>query len=199
MLRRKFGGQLGQVGEEYIRYTVEGAQRMQQLLKDLLEYTHASTLDEEPSSDVDANEALKHALSNLHAAVSSNAACVTHTRLPMVRLHKFQLEQVFQNLIANAIRYRREETPKIHITAQWQDSEWLFSVSDNGIGIDPKYKERIFGMFKRLHSIADYPGTGMGLAICQRIIHRAGGRIWVESEPGHGSTFFFAVPSREGH
>jgi PAS domain S-box-containing protein len=199
MLGKKFGGQLGATGDEYIRYTIQGAQRMQQLLKDLLVYTHASTLGEEPTADVDAKEALERALSNLHAATTSTGASVTHGPLPRVRMHAFQLEQMFQNLIGNAIRYRREEAPEVHITAQRQDAQWLFSVRDNGIGIDPKYKERIFGMFKRLHSIADYPGTGMGLAICQRIIHRAGGRIWVESELGRGSTFFFTIPIGQGH
>jgi PAS domain S-box-containing protein len=195
LLRRKFGGQLGEAGEEYIRYTVEGARRMHQLLNDLLAYTHASMFSEEPGSDVDANEALKQAISNLHLAITSSGARITHTDLPLVRMHLFQLEQVFQNLIGNAIRYRRDEAPEIHITAARADGRWLFSVRDNGMGIEPRYQERIFGMFKRLHRSADYPGTGMGLAICQRILDRAGGRIWVESEPGRGSTFFFAIPA----
>ncbi len=197
MLRRKFGGQLGPKGDEYIRYTVEGAQRMQQLLKDLLAYTQASVLGDEPAEDVDANQALQQALSNLHAAITTTGARVTHDDLPVVRMHLFQLEQVFQNLIGNAIRYRREDTPEIHVAAKWMEGQWLFSIRDNGIGIEPRYKERIFGMFKRLHSNAEYPGTGMGLAICQRVIHRAGGRIWVESELGRGSTFFFTAPAGE--
>lgn len=111
-------------------------------------------------------------------------------------MHEFQLQQVFQNLIANSIRYRSSDAPRIHIAAERHGMEWLFSVQDNGIGIDPKYKEQIFGIFKRLHSAAEYPGTGMGLAICERLIQRAGGRIWMESELGRGATFFFTVPVR---
>ena len=123
LLRRKFGGQLGETGDEYIRYTVEGARRMHQLLNDLLAYTHASMFSEEPNSDVDANEALQQAISNLHTAITSSGARITHTDLPVVRMHLFQLEQVFQNLIGNAIRYRRDETPEIHITAVRADGQ----------------------------------------------------------------------------
>jgi light-regulated signal transduction histidine kinase (bacteriophytochrome) len=119
---------------------------------------------------------------------------VTHSDLPSVRLHAFQLEQLFQNLIGNAIRYRSDAAPRIHITGERSGSHCLFSVKDNGIGIPPEFKEQIFGIFKRLHTTAEYPGTGMGLAICQRIVERAGGRIWVESEPNRGATFFFTIP-----
>ena len=198
MLKRRFGGQLGDVGDEYIRYTVDGVQRMQQLIEDLLAYTHASTFSEEPAEDVDAGEALRTALGRLQDAIATSGASITSTELPRVRMHHFQLEQVLQNLISNAIRYRSEEPPRIHITADREGALWRFSVRDNGIGIDPKYKERIFGMFKRLHSFAEYPGTGMGLAICQRILHRAGGNIWVESELGRGSIFFFTAPAGRG-
>jgi PAS domain S-box-containing protein len=122
---------------------------------------------------------------------------ITRTDLPSVRMHDFQLEQLFQNLVGNAIRYKSGVSPQIHIAAERRESAWLFSVQDNGIGIEPQYKEQIFELFKRLHSVAEYPGTGMGLAICQRIVERAGGRLWVESEPGRGSTFFFTIPCRE--
>ena len=145
--------------------------------------------------DADANEALRRSMSNLRTVIEASAARITHGPIPAVRLHEFQLQQLFQNLVGNAIRYRSKETPAIHITAESSDDGWRFSVRDNGIGIDPRYKEQSFGIFKRLHSTADYPGTGMGLAICQRIVERAGGRIWVESEPGHGSTFLFTLPS----
>ena len=198
MLKRKFGGALGPSGDEYIRYTVEGTSRMEQLLADLVAYTHASTLGEEPKEDIDAQKILKAALGNIEAAIQESGALITHTELPRVRMHEFQLQQVFQNLIANSIRYRSSETPRIHVAAERRGKEWLFSVQDNGIGIDRQYKEQIFGIFKRLHSAAEYPGTGMGLAICERLIQRAGGTIWVESELGRGSTFFFTVPIREG-
>jgi PAS domain S-box-containing protein len=199
MLKRKFEGQLGADGDQYIRYLIDGALRMQQLIRDLLAYTQASTMTEEPAADADAGEALAAALANLHETLRASGASVTSTQLPSVRMHRFQLEQIFQNLISNAVRFRREEPPQIHVAAERQEREWLFSVRDNGIGIEPRYQERIFGMFKRLHTAAEYPGTGMGLAICQRIVHRAGGRMWVESEAGQGATFFFTAPaSREG-
>ena len=194
MLRRKFGGKLGQTGDEYIEYTIEGAARMERLLGDLVAYTHASTIDEEATGAIDAEAILKRAVGNVEAAIRDSGASISHTALPQVRMHEFQLQQVFQNLIANSIRYRSSDVPRIHISAEQQGKEWLFSVKDNGIGIDPQYKEQIFGIFKRLHSAAEYPGTGMGLAICERLIQRAGGRIWVESELGRGATFFFTIP-----
>lgn len=193
LLRRRFSGQLGETGEEYIRYAVEGAQRMEHLLKDLVSYMHISAETGTPA-DVDANEALGQALANLRATITSSSARITHEPLPVVHMHRLELEQVFQNLVSNAIRYRGEELPNIHIGVERQGGHWKFSVRDNGIGINPRYKEHIFGMFKRLHSSAEYPGSGMGLAICQRIVSRAGGRIWVESELGRGSTFFFTIP-----
>jgi PAS domain S-box-containing protein len=196
MLRKKFGDKLGPSGEEYIGYAIQGALRMEQLLKDLRSYTHASTSGQEPTEDIDAGSILDKALANLETAIKDSGATISHTALPAVRLHEFQLEQLFQNLIGNAIRYRGSDAPRIHVAAQRQRDKWLFSVQDNGIGIDPQYKEQVFGIFKRLHSAAEYPGTGMGLAICQRIVQRAGGRIWVESELGRGSTFFFTIPCR---
>jgi PAS domain S-box-containing protein len=194
MLERKFGGQLGDTGDEYIRYIVDGAERMQKLIDDLLAFTRISVLDQIKPEEIHANLGLDTALKNLEAAIRESAACITWTDLPSVRVHPFQLEQLFQNLIANAIQYRSEEPPRIHVTAERSGDRQLFSVQDNGIGIDAQYQEQIFGMFKRLHASADYPGTGMGLAICERIIQRTGGRIWVESQRGRGSTFFFTLP-----
>jgi PAS domain S-box-containing protein len=197
MLKRKFGDKLGPSGDEYIGYAIQGALRMEQLLKDLRSYTQASTGGQEPTEDIDAGSILDKALANLDTAIKDSGAGISHTALPAVRMHEFQLEQLFQNLIGNAIRYRGSDAPRIHVAAERQRGNWLFSVQDNGIGIDPQYKEQVFGIFKRLHSAAEYPGTGMGLAICQRIVQRAGGRIWVESELGRGSTFFFTIPCRE--
>ena len=197
MLQRKFGGQLGAAADEYIGYTIQGAVRMGQLLEDLRTYTQASTMEEEPSEDIDADQVLHKALRNIEAAVLESGACITSTPLPRVRMHEIQLQQLFQNLIGNAIRYRSSAAPKIHVDAQRKGQEWQFSIQDNGIGIDPQYKEQVFGIFKRLHSTSEYPGTGMGLAICQRIVERARGRIWVESQLGQGSTFYFTIPAGE--
>jgi PAS domain S-box-containing protein len=195
MLQRKFGGQLGRQADEYIGYIVEGATRMERLLRDLRAFTHASRLGEPVTNGVDANGVLTESLANLSAAIQESGALVTHGPLPSVRIHQFQLEQLFQNLVGNAIRYRSERRPEIHVSAERHDNMWQFSVRDNGLGIDSEYQEQIFGLFKRLHSVADYPGTGMGLAICQRIVERAGGRIWVESSRGGGSTFLFTLPA----
>lgn len=196
LLQARFGGKLGPVADEYIGYTVQGATRMENLLRDLRAYTQLTTTENEPVDEIDAGEVLKKTLLNLDVTIREAGAAITSAALPRVRIQAFQLEQLFQNLIGNALRYRSNLPPRIHIEAVLRDSQWIFSVQDNGIGIDPKYKELIFGIFKRLHSAAEYPGTGMGLAICQRIVERAGGRIWVESEPGRGSTFYFTIPTR---
>ncbi|MBV9085799.1 MAG: PAS domain S-box protein [Acidobacteriaceae bacterium] len=195
MLKRKFGGQLGPTGDQYIHHIVEGAERMQKLIDDLLAFTRVCMLEESEPEPLDANTALETAFKTLEADIEETSAHITCGALPCVRIHRFQLEQLFQNLIANAIRYRSKQPPRIHVAAEQAGDHWVFSVQDNGIGIDPQYQEQIFEIFKRLHSSAEYPGTGMGLAICQRIVQRVGGRIWVESQAGRGSTFFFTVPA----
>jgi len=189
-------GQLGAIGAEYIGYAVQGALRMENLLKALRTYIQVATTDNEPADDIDAGEILKKAQLDLEVSIRDSGASISSTALPRVRMYEFELEQVFLNLIGNAIRYRSALPPCIHIAAKRQGEEWLFSVQDNGIGIESKFRAQIFGVFKRLHSAAQYPGTGMGLAICLRIVERAGGRIWVESEPGKGSTFYFTIPTR---
>lgn len=196
MLQRKFGNELGRSGDEYIDFMVTGVKRMEQLLGDLRTFLQASAEPEDTARDVDAGKALRQALLNLTVAIQSSGASITYGDLPTVRMHGFQLEQVFQNLIGNAIRYHGRESPQIRVTAEPSGGEWRFLVRDNGVGIDPRYKDQIFGIFKRLHSLDEHPGTGMGLAICKRIVERAGGRIWVESQPGQGSTFSFTVPAR---
>lgn len=195
LLRRKFTGQLGPAGEEYIGYTVLGAKRMENLLRNLRTYTHVSTLAAAPAEEVDAAAIFTHALQNLAAAIEANGAKIECGALPKIRIYEFPLEQIFLNLIANAIRYRTDAPPEIAVGAERRGSDWVFSVRDNGIGIEPQFHEQIFGVFKRLHGAAEYTGTGMGLAICQRAIERAGGRIWVESALNRGSTFFFTVPA----
>ena len=194
MLKKNFSGQLGVNGEEYIGYILTGALRMQQLLHDLRTFTQTSTITKSVPQTVDANKVLGSALENLKATIEASGAVIVRDPLPWVAMHEFELQQLFQNLIGNAIRYHSNQPPRIHITAQQSSSHVTFSVEDNGIGIEPQYKEYIFGIFKRLHTSAEYPGTGMGLAICQRVVERVGGRIWVESEFGRGSTFFFSVP-----
>lgn len=194
LLQQKFSGQLGETGEEYIRQTVQGALRMESLLRDLRAYVQAST-SEEVAAEIDTDQVLNRVICNLELMMEeSGAKIITSTPLPRVRMHEFQVEQLLQNLIGNAIRYRSSAPPRICVRAIRQQDAWLFSVGDNGIGIENKFKEQIFGMFQRLHSGSQYPGTGMGLAICRRIMERVGGQIWVDSEPGRGSTFYFSVP-----
>ncbi len=195
LLSKDCENQLGAGGQEYLGHVLQGARRMEQLLKDLRTYMVASTDDDTPAEPLDANGILDNTLTTLEVAIRDSGATVTRDSLPTIRMREFQLSLLFQNLIGNAIRYRADRTPRIHVAARPNESGWLFSVADNGIGIEPAYRQKIFEIFKRLHSNAQYPGTGMGLAICRRIIERAGGRIWVESEPGQGSTFFFTVPN----
>ncbi|MCU1233529.1 MAG: sensor signal transduction histidine kinase [Candidatus Solibacter sp.] len=195
MLLKRFGDQLGAEADEFIGYVINGALRMEQLLKDLRVFTQVSTMTLEPPPLTDANEVLRRSLENLSAAIEDAGASISSDTLPFVRLHEFQLGQLFQNLIGNAMRYRSAAPPLIHVGAERNGRNWRFSVRDNGIGIEPEYKEHIFGMFKRLHGAAQYPGTGMGLAICQRIVERTGGQLWVDSTPGGGSTFFFTIPT----
>jgi signal transduction histidine kinase len=195
MLKRKYGQKLGADADLYIGYAVEGAQRMEHLIKDLLAYTQVSTVNE-PIILADADESLQSALSILRRPIDESKVSITHDSLPQVRMDRVHLEQLFQNLIGNAIKYRSNNQPQIRIHAERRAAEWLFSVEDNGIGIDPQYRDQIFGIFKRLHSPTEYPGTGIGLAICQKIVQRYGGRIWVESELGRGATFLFTVPEQ---
>jgi PAS domain S-box-containing protein len=194
LLQKDFDGKLGDLGDECIRRIVEGSTLMQNLLRDLRIYMEVPTTNEEPVEEIDAGKIMEKALQNLAVAIKESDASVVFDALPRVRIRAFQLEQVFQNLIGNAIRYRSSAPPRIQITAAMQRKEWVFSVKDNGIGIAHEFHQLIFGVFKRLHSRSEYPGTGMGLAICQRVVERVGGKIWVESEPGKGSTFFFTIP-----
>lgn len=194
LLTRRYADRLNGESLQFLQYLRGGAIRMETLVRDLLTYTQATKFEKGPET-ADANEALETALSNLAGAVSQSGAQVTADPLPTVQVHGMHLQQLFQNLIGNAIKYRStEHPPVVHVTAERRNGYWAFAVSDNGIGIDPEYKENIFGLFKRLHSSDEYSGTGIGLAICQRIVDRYHGRIWVESEPGRGSTFRFTLP-----
>ncbi len=194
MLERRYGSQLEGDASKFLSFVEGGAKRMEKLVKDLLLYLETAHLNERVSESTESGDALGGALANLSATLEATQAQISKDALPAVRIRRTHLEQVFQNLLSNSLKYRSAERPKIHIAAERQDHHWVFSVQDNGIGIDPAYKERIFGIFKRLHTADKYSGTGIGLSICQRVIERYGGRIWVDSELGRGSTFFFAIP-----
>jgi len=176
---------------------VDGATRMGRMIRDLLEYTRASSLSSSLLDTVSVEVVLEEALRNLRASIEESGALVTHDPLPVLRAEPVHLQQIFQNLVSNAIKYRGSESPCVHISAAPEAGGWMFSVRDNGIGIDTRYKEQVFGLFKRLHSNSQYSGTGLGLAICKKLVERYQGRIWVESEPGAGSTFFFTLPESE--
>ena len=193
LLARRYQGKLDADADEFIAFAVDGAKRMQHLVNDLLAFSRVTTKGHE-FKPVEADAALKQALSNLTAAIEESQANVTFDPLPVVKADSGQLTQLFQNLIGNAIKFRGKEPPRVHVSVERSGKEWEFSVRDNGIGIEPRHLERIFVIFQRLHSAAEYPGTGIGLAICKKIAERHGGRLWVTSEPGVGSVFHFTIP-----
>jgi PAS domain S-box-containing protein len=182
-------------GQMFLGFLKEGGRRLSMLVSDLLAYTRAGTADL-TETPVDSNAVLKHSLSSLAEAIRESGAEVTYDRLPEVYMGEAHLQQILQNLIANALKYRNQSPPRVHISVPRQSADWCFSVKDNGVGIEAAYKEKIFGVFKRLHHDRTREGTGIGLAICKRVVERYGGRIWVESETGKGSTFFFTMPRR---
>ncbi len=195
LLERRYKGALDEDADDFIAYAVDGATRMQMLIRDLLTYSRVST-HAKPFEPTNCNDILNHARANLEIAIHESAATVTSDDLPTITADATQLTQVFQNLIGNAVKFRRkEEPPRVHVTAERKEDEWLFSVRDNGIGIAPEHTERIFLIFQRLHTRDEYPGTGIGLAVCKKIVERHGGRLWVESEPGKGSTLYFTIPA----
>jgi signal transduction histidine kinase len=193
LLARRYKSKLDSDADEFIGYAVDGANRMQRLINDLLAYSRV-TAQGKVLERVDCNGLLEEMLSNLRVAIEESRAVVTHDPLPTVMADGRQLGQLFQNLIGNAIKFRGEEPPIVHVSAERRMGEWLFSVRDNGIGVDPQYAERIFVIFQRLHNREEYPGTGIGLAICKKIVERHGGRIWVESQVDQGATFHFTLP-----
>lgn len=193
LLARRFHGKLEPPADEYIHEAVSGARRMQDLIEGLLAYSRVSRMGN-PLVLTDAQTALDQSLVNLRTAIEESKATITHGPLPTVLADPMQLMLLLQNLIGNALKYRGSYPPEVHVSAREEENEWLFAVHDNGIGINPKYYERIFLIFQRLHTRNEYAGTGIGLAICKRIVERHGGRIWVESEPGQGSTFYFTLP-----
>jgi light-regulated signal transduction histidine kinase (bacteriophytochrome) len=194
LLKRRYGGKLGEDADDFINFAVDGANRMQTLIMDLLVYSRVGTQGKE-LVPTEAEGAFEAAKKNLEKTIEEAGAAVVAEPLPVVMGDGSQLVQLFQNLTANAIKFGspERERPEVSVGATLEDGMWLFSVRDNGIGVDPQYAERVFVLFQRLHTRGEYPGTGMGLAICKKIVERHGGRIWVESESGEGSTFFFTL------
>lgn len=194
LLAQRYRGKMDADADEFIGFAVDGAKRMSAMIDGLLQYSRVrrAMAGDEPT---DCEAVLQHALGNLRVAVEESGAEITHDPLPTVKGNAILLQQLFQNLVGNAIKFRAEHPPRVHVSAERQDDEWWFSVRDNGIGIDPQYAERIFIVFQRLHTREEYPGAGIGLAIARRIVEQHGGRMWVESEPGNAATFYFTLPS----
>jgi len=197
LLEKNYKGKLDGHADEFIQHTVQAAHRLEGLLDDLLAYTQTTESLQTGDSRVDANIALSQTLAMFATRLEETAARATSDPLPVLRMHEIHLQQLFQNLIGNSLKYRREAPLEIHVSARREEDMWILSVADNGIGIDPQYSKQIFGLFKRLHGGSKYAGSGIGLAICHKIVERYGGRIWVESEVGKGSKFFFALPGDE--
>jgi len=198
LLAKRYKGQLDSDADEFIGYAVDGSNRMQSLIKDLLTYSRAGS-NGKILREISSADALKTALTGLRATIVESGAEVTQEGLPALTTDDGQLALVFQNLVGNAIKYRSAEVPRIHVSATKNGgNEWIFSVRDNGMGIEPQYFERIFVLFQRLHGQTEFKGSGIGLAICKKILERLGGRIWVESQLTKGSTFCFALPARDG-
>jgi light-regulated signal transduction histidine kinase (bacteriophytochrome) len=193
LLAKRYQGKLDRDANEFIEFAVDGAIWMHRLINDLLAYSRVGTQGK-ALAPTDSEIVFGEVLSNLRVAIEEKGATVIHEPLPKVMADDVQLGQLFQNLVGNAIKFHQEEAPQVHVSAHQSNGEWVFSVRDNGIGIDPKFKELIFVIFQRLHGKGEYPGTGIGLAVCKKIVERHGGRIWVESEPGRGAAFYFTIP-----
>jgi light-regulated signal transduction histidine kinase (bacteriophytochrome) len=197
LLQRRYAGKLDADADEFIGFAIGGVNRMQELINDLLSYSRVGR-EEVSAKPVDMQLVVDQALANLQTTIEERSALVSRGPLPMVLANHGMLVRVFQNLIGNALKFCKAERPIVRIAAEQRGTEWVFSVADNGIGIDPQYRDRIFLIFQRLHQQGEYPGTGIGLAVVKRIVERNGGRIWLESEPGKGTTFFFTLPATGG-
>lgn len=192
LLARRYEGKLDSDADEFIAFAVDGVGRMQDMIQALLEYSRVG-MEGKAFTPTDCSAVLDRALVNLQTAIEASGAAVTHDPLPTVMADEMQLGQLLQNLISNGVKFRGEDPPRVHVSAEQKGNQWVFSVRDNGIGIDPEHSDRIFSLFQRLHSREEYPGTGVGLALCKKIVELHGGRIWVESQPGRGSTFYFTL------
>jgi hypothetical protein len=192
LLERRLKQQLDADAEQYMHYIIDGAARMQQLIADLLNYSRVGTRGKR-FAPTDVEAVFARVLANLQRVIGESGAVVTHDPLPRVEADETQLVQLFQNLIANAVKFCGQRRPEIHVSARKEGTGWSFSVRDNGIGIEEQYWPRVFEIFQRLHTRQKYPGTGIGLAICKRIVERHGGHIWLDSTPGQGTTFYFTM------
>jgi light-regulated signal transduction histidine kinase (bacteriophytochrome) len=193
LLERRYADKLDDNAREFIAYAVDGANRMKTLIQDLLAISRVGTRGK-PFAPPDCGAVLKRVLTTLQPAIKNNHARISHDPLPTVLADSGQLEQLLQNLLSNALKFHAEAPPEIYIGVKQLNGHWQFSVRDNGIGFDPEFAEKIFIIFQRLHGKEEYSGTGIGLAICKKIVERHGGRIWVESQPSQGSTFYFTLP-----
>ncbi|MGH7929301.1 MAG: sensor histidine kinase, partial [Candidatus Binatia bacterium] len=193
LLAKRYSGKLDQDADEFMAFAVNGAKRMQVLINDLLSYSRVGTSGK-ALTRTNCAETFARTLSSFQLAIKESGATITHDDLPTVMADETQMGQLFQNLLGNAIKYRGNRPPEIHVGCRRDGGWWLFSVKDNGIGIDPQYTDRIFVIFQRLHSGDEYSGTGIGLAICKKIVERHGGKIWIESELGQGATCYFRLP-----
>lgn len=193
LLERRYKGRLDDDADDFIKFIVEGATRMQHLIEDLLTYSRVTT-SAEPFNKIDLEDVFKESIANLKLMIDETNAEITHDPLPRVSADRSQIIQLFQNLLGNSMKFKGKEDPKIHISVNRDDYSWVFEFADNGIGISPDHQERIFRVFQRLHTREEYPGTGIGLAVCEKIVQRHGGRIWIESKPGEGAKFFFTLP-----
>lgn len=198
LLERRYKDKLDQEANEFINFVVDATKRMQMLITDLLSYSRIDKKNKNllPTS---CEEILDHVLLNLSVSIKESGAMITQTDLPVIIADSTLIGQLLQNLISNAIKYRTSEPPRVHIAAKKRENDWLFSVQDNGIGIDPQYHHRLFIIFQRLHSPTEYPGTGIGLALCKKIVERHGGTIWLDSQIGQGTTFYFTIPRKESY
>ncbi len=198
LIARRYKDKLDEKAHEFIEGAIDAVKDMRDLIRDLLEYSEVGSTDIH-AEPVVCSSVLNKAISSLRKAIEKTNAVISHDKLPLLAVDASQVSRVFQNLVGNALKYHGKETPVIHMSAQQMENEWVFSVRDNGIGIAPEQTERIFKIFRRLHGKGEYPGTGIGLAICKKTIERHGGRIWVESELGKGSTFYFTIPDKGGN
>jgi light-regulated signal transduction histidine kinase (bacteriophytochrome) len=196
LLGKRYAERFDGDAQEFMHYIVDGAARMKQLIEDLLAYSRVGTKGKE-FQPVAVEVPLKKAITNLRAALEESGGAVTWDPLPTADADEMQLAQLFQNLMGNALKFRGQRVPRIHVSALEEGGEWQLTVADNGIGIEPQYFERIFMLFQRLHTVGEYPGTGIGLAICKKVVERHGGRIWVSSTPGEGSQFHFTLPRKD--